>query len=157
MKVLTICLLMLGIAAGCKKSSNPGQPELAGNYKVSGTIVTQTYPCWPCLDSIAPSYQTSAFDTTIQVVHVNTDTFRLYGLDYTGMMTMDGPDCQPFQSYCGFFAIGQADSLIWITINDDPGGYNTGGALIKGDSAYFTYYYSWRNIFRTYSLSGRRQ
>jgi hypothetical protein len=156
MKLLTICLLMLGIAAGCKKGSNPGLSGFAGSYKVSGIIVTKSYPCWPCLDSIAPSYQTSTFDTTIQIVHVNSDTFRLYGLDYTGMSTEDGPDC-PYDPLCGFFATGQADSLIWITIDDDPGGYNTGGALIKGDSAYFTYYWSWRNIFRTYVLSGPRQ
>ena len=157
MKVLAICLLILGIALGCKKNSSKGQSGLAGTYKVSGTIVTRTYPCWPCLDSVPPSYQTVKFDTLIQVVNVNSDTFRLFGLDYSGMYTPDGPDCPYDPPSCGFFAIGQADSLTWIPITDDPGGVNTGGAVIKGDSAYFLYYYTFRNIFQTYTLSGLRQ
>ncbi|HET6253439.1 MAG TPA: hypothetical protein VFE32_05170 [Puia sp.] len=152
MKFPTICLLLFALAVSCKKTSNA---SLAGSYKVSGTITTRSYPCWPCLDSVAPTYNTVPFDTLIKVVHVNSDTFRLYGLDYHNMDTQDGP-CT-YSYLCGFFAIGMADSLSWIPINDDPGGTIGGGALIKGDSAYFTYYQNFRNVLTTYSLSGRRE
>jgi hypothetical protein len=158
MKVILICLLFVGVVVGCKKSSSPtAAAGLAGSYKVSGTIVEQAYPCWPCIDSgVVPSYDTTVFDTVIRVVRVSTDTFRLYGLGYFGMDTEDGPNC-PYPPTCGFFGIGQGDSLTWIPITDDPGGFIGGGALIKGDSAYFGYWHFYRNRTWTYSLAGKRE
>ena len=150
---------MLGLAVGCKKHSSPSttgkDTGLTGNFKVSGSITTRTYPCWPCLDSVQPTIVTVPFDTTIQVAHVNSDTFRFYGLGVR-METEDGPNCQYGPDECGFFAIGTGDSLNFIKVID-PAGELTGGARITGDSVYFTYNQFWRNTTWYYGLSGRRQ
>src|ERR1700721_1276785 len=99
MKFATIFLVFLIIAAGgiigtgCKKSSKPGSGSagIPGVYNVRGTIATRTYPFWPNENNYPATYDTIAWDTLIQVVHENTDTFRFFGLGFTSMDRTDGP------------------------------------------------------------------
>jgi hypothetical protein len=163
MKFATIFLVFLIIAAGgiigagCKKSSKPGSGSagIPGVYNVRGTIATRTYPSWPNENNYPAAYDTIAWDTLIQVVHENTDTFRFFGLGFTSMDRTDGPNCQ-FEEECVFFGTQDADTLNFVPVTD-PGGETSGSCWFVGDSAYFLYYYNYRNITKTYTLSGLRQ
>ena len=157
MKPATICLVLFAFAVAChKKGSNPPENTgIPGVYNVRGTIATRTYPEWPNEDNLPASYDTVAWDTTIQVVQEVADIFRFFGLGYSNMDRKDGPDC-PFIDECGFFGTQHSDTLNFVAVTD-PGGETGGSCRFAGDSAFFLYYYNYRNITKTYSLSGKRR
>jgi len=68
----------------------------------------------------------------------------------------DGPDCSVYDYACGFFGTQSADTLNFIGILE-LGANTYGSSWFVGDSAYFLYYYNYRNLTMTYNLTGLRK